>query len=215
MLSPITLLIALGASFAMGIFIGFIYIKTTRKKIPSQGFALTMVILPAVISVIIMLVGSNVARAFSLAGAFSIIRFRSAPGSPKDITYVLMTMAVGLACGMGHVLYGVMMAVILGLFMLVLEFSNFGSVGSEQKLLRITIPENLDYKDVFSPVLKKYTKDYSLNRLKSTNLGSLYELEYRVTMDSEVDEKEFVDDLRVRNGNLNVMLIMSAIAADD
>lgn len=204
------LLLSMGVALALGILISVVYMKTHKTHTPSQSFALTLVILPAIITIIILLVGNSVARAFSLAGAFSIIRFRSAPGDPKDITYVLFSMAVGLACGMGYILYGVIVAVILCAVMLILETLKFGRVKSTQKLLKITIPENLDYQNAFDGIMQKYTETYKLIKVKTADLGSLYELQYAITSKDSVNEKDFIDDLRCRNGNLNITLILDA-----
>lgn len=204
------LLIALGVAFCLGLAISLVYMKTHKTKSPSQSFALTLVLLPAVITVIILLVGGSVARAFSLAGAFSIIRFRSTPGDPKDITYVLFSMAVGLAAGMGYMLYAVTVAVALCAAMVILELIKFGKTGTTEKLLKITVPENLDYEGAFDSVLQKYTKSARLQRVKTSDLGSLYELCYGVVTKESLGDKAFIDELRCRNGNLNITLVLDA-----
>jgi len=202
------LLLSIGVALVLGLMISATYMKTHKTRTPSQSFALTLVVLPAVITIIILLVGNSVARAFSLAGAFSIIRFRSALGDAKDITCVLFTMAVGLSCGMGYIVYGVIVAVILCAVMIVLELLKFGHPDATQKLLKITIPENLDYQNAFDGILNKYTKYYRLLQLRTAELGSLYELQYVITSKDNVDEKELIDDLRCRNGNLNITLVL-------
>ena len=199
------LLIALGVALVLGLAISLVYMKTHKTHTPSQSFALTLVVLPVVITVIILLVGNNVARAFSLAGAFSIIRFRSAPGDPKDITYVLLCMAVGLAAGMGFIAYAAVVAAALCLVMILLEAAKFGQDRGTGKLL-----ENLDYEHAFDPILEKYTLSSTLRKVKTADLGSLYELSYSVTTKNGVSEKEFVDELRCRNGNLNITLVLDA-----
>jgi hypothetical protein len=203
------LLIALLAALALGAVQSLVYMRTHKNKAPSQSFALTLVMIPAVITIIVLLVGSNIARAFSLAGVFSIIRFRSAPGDPKDIAYVLFSMAIGLACGMGYLLYGVIVAVILCAAMLVLEKIQFGKSKSSNKTLKITVPEDLNYQDAFSDVLRKYTTRYDLTRIKTADLGSLYELVYTITTPDSLNEKELIDALRIRNGNLNITLVLA------
>ena len=204
-----SLLISLGAAIALGLIISFVYTKTHRTKTPSQGFSLTLVVLPAVVTVIILLIGNSVARAFSLAGAFQIIRFRSAPGDPKDITYVLFSMAVGLCCGMGYIAYGAMAAVILCLVMIVLELVKFGRSKSAVRILKITIPENLDYGNAFDDIMAQYTSTSRRTKVKTADLGSLYELQYNVTLKSDSEEKPFIDALRCRNGNLNIKLVLN------
>lgn len=204
------LLIALGTSLLLGLLNSVVYIKTNKSKTPSQSFALTLIILPAVVTVIILLVGNSVARAFSLAGAFSIIRFRSAPGDAKDITYVLFTMAIGLATGMGYLLYAVVVAVVLCAVMIILNLVKYGQPKVTEKTLKIVIPENLDYQNVFDDILAKYTHSSKLQKVKTADLGSLYELVYNINVKDGVNEKEFIDELRCRNGNLNIMLLLDA-----
>jgi hypothetical protein len=171
--------------------------------------------LPAVVTVIILLVGNNVARAFSLAGAFSIIRFRSAPGDPKDITYVLFAMAVGLATGMGYLLYAVIVGVVLCVIMIVLETVKYGKPRGTEKILKITVPENLDFENAFDAVLQRFTLSYKLRKMKTTDLGSLYELSYSVVTKNKINEKEFIDELRCRNGNLNITLVLDVPATPE
>lgn len=204
--SIITILI----SFLLGGLISITYMKTTSKNGYSQNFSLTLIMTPTVIAIIILLIGSNIARAFSLAGAFSIIKFRSAPGDPKDIAYVLFTMAAGLACGSGYYGYAVMFTVILCLLMLLLCFFNYGVNKTSQKQLKITIPEDLNYEGAFDDIFRDYTKGFELKKVKTTDLGSLYELIYIVTMENTTSQKDFLDALRCRNGNLNITLSMSA-----
>ncbi len=204
------LLLALGVALVLGFMISFTYRKASTGKNPSQSFSLTLILLPVVVTVIILLVGNSVARAFSLAGAFSIIRFRSAPGDSKDITYVLFSMAVGLAAGMGYLLYGAIITVLLCLVMIGLEAVKFGQSKGTDKLLKITIPEDLDYQDAFEEVLQKYTLSAKLQKVKTTELGSLYELLYSVVTKDEIKEKDFIDELRCRNGNLSITLVLDA-----
>ena len=201
-----TAVVTIIVSFAVGVMISLTYMKTSSREDYSQNFALTMVLTPAVVAVIILLIGSNIARAFSLAGAFSIIRFRSAPGEPKDIAYVLFTMATGLAAGTGLHGYALLFAVLMCAVMFVLHLTKFGSRRSTAQLLKITVPENLDYEGVFDEVLEKYALAYELRKVRTADLGSLYELKYSVTLRDQTSRKEFLDELRCRNGNLNITL---------
>jgi uncharacterized membrane protein YhiD involved in acid resistance len=204
----ITILLAIG----LGGIISFTYMKTQ----PSYGhsFTLTMIVLPVIIAIIILLIGSNIARAFSLAGAFSIIRFRSAPGDPKDIAFVLFTMAAGLACGVGAFGYAVLFTIVLCILMFVLKAVKFGSRNESQKLLKVTIPENLGYEEAFDEVFKTFDIAYELNKVRTTELGSLYELVYKVTMKDDTNQKEFLDAIRCRNGNLDITLTMKPTAPE-
>lgn len=190
--------------------ISFTYIFTSRKKGTSYGFVVSLIVLPAIVSVIIVLVGSNVARAFSIAGAFSLVRFRSAPGESKDITYVFLSMALGLACGMGYLTFGAAFVGIVCLALIILSFVPSLNEGNKGKMLKITIPEDLNYEEVFDDILKKYVNKYSLDRIKTTNMGALYELTYKVNLVENVSEKAMLDELRCRNGNLNISLMKSS-----
>lgn len=200
--------ITIGLAIILGLIISLTYMKTNQSTY-SQSFTLTMVVLPVIVAIIILLIGSNIARAFSLAGAFSIIRFRSAPGDPKDIAYVLFTMASGLACGVGAFGYAILFTVILCVLMFVLSRFNFGGKKSQQKTLKVTIPENLSYEEALNEVFHTFNVPFDLKKIRTTELGSLYELVYSVTIHESVSQKEFLDAIRTRNGNLDISLTMS------
>lgn len=174
----------------------------------TKDFAIALTILPAVVAIVIILVGSNVARAFSIAGAFALVRFRSIPGNSKDIAVVFLTMAIGLATGLGYIAFGVMGTVLIVLVIVILSVSGFGENKSEEKLLRILIPESLNYKDTFKDIFDKYLNHYEMKNVKTTNMGSMFELQYLVTAKKDMDEKAFIDEIRCRNGNLNISLGM-------
>jgi hypothetical protein len=153
---------------------------THRNEEYSSGFTVTLIMLPAIIAVIILLVGNNVARAFSLAGAFSLIRFRSAPGDSKDIAYVFFTLGVGLACGMGYIGYAVLFAAILCGAMAVLTKLRFGSRRMSPMRLKIAMPEDMDYQGVFDGIFEEFAEDSRLNKVKTTEFGSLFEITYDI-----------------------------------
>ena len=201
----ITMLVAV----VFGAAICFTYYKTQEENY-QRSMAVTLLMLPIILSVIILFIGSNIARAFSLAGTLSIIRFRSAPGDPKDIGFIFFDIAAGLACGVGLFGYGAIFVAILCVIMILAEKFKFFEKKQAQKVLKITIPENLNYQGAFDEILKKYTKKYSLTRIKTTDLGSLFELNYNVIMLHDEDEQEFINELRCRNGNLNIILAVSA-----
>lgn len=200
------ILIVIGTSIILGVAICLTYIKTHKKEGYVPSFTITLIMLPVIISIIILLVGNNVARAFSLAGAFSIIRFRSAPGDPKDISYIFFTLAVGLASGMGFIGYAILFTIILCLVMIIIDVTKFASPKSKSLELKITAPENLNYEGVFEDILEKYTVNWNLARVRTRDFGSLFELSYRVSMKPEENTKKFIDELRCRNGNLNIIL---------
>ncbi len=197
---------AIAAALIVGIMVSFTYQKTHEGR-PSGNLMMTLILLPAVISVIIMLIGSDVAKAFSLAGAFSIIRFRSAPGEPKDIAYILFTLAGGLAAGAGVPLYAIVFTLILCAVMFALNLLGIAKEKeSTERLLQITIPEDLDYEGALNEVLSSYTDSYRLEKVKMSAMGSLYTLQYAVQLAEKTDIKEFIDTLRTRNGNLAINL---------
>ena len=202
-------LVTMAVAVVFGLMIGFTYCKTQEEGY-QRNMAVTLMMLPAILSVIILFVGSNIARAFSLAGTLSIIRFRSAPGDPKDIGFIFFDIAAGLACGVGLYGYGAVFVVLLCLLMLVSEKTKLFEKKEALKTLKITIPENLNYEGAFDEVLGKYTKSHKLTKIKTTDLGSLFELCYSVVMQNGVSEQEFINDLRCRNGNLNIILSLSA-----
>lgn len=204
-ITPAQLILSIGSSFAIGIFLAFIYQKTSRDRSNNQGFALTLAVLPAILAIIIMLIGSNVARAFSLAGAFSIIRFRSAPGDPRDIAQVLFALAVGLACGMGYIAYAVLFAIIVSLVILILSAVRFGQrTITRRQLIKMLVPEDISYTDTLEPIIKQYTDDFELIRIKTVELGSLYEITYRIVLPESSDPRGMIDKLRCHNSNLAI-----------
>lgn len=190
----------------LGLVISLIYMFSDKEKKYSAPFAFSLAILPAIVTVVIMVVGSDIARAISLGGVFALVRFRSVPGNSKDITNVFFAMAVGLSTGMGYITIAVIVTVIIGLYYLVLGRLKFGVKRAVTKQLRVTIPENLDYEGIFDDLFSEYTKRYELERVRTTNLGTLYELTYIVDMKPGVSEKQFIDSIRCRNGNLNIIL---------
>ncbi|MGD9473394.1 MAG: DUF4956 domain-containing protein [Eubacteriaceae bacterium] len=201
-----TTLSVLFSALALGLLISIVYIKTRGKEGYSPGFTITLIMLPTIIAIIILLVGNNVARAFSLAGAFSLIRFRSAPGDPIDIAYVFFTLGIGLACGMGYIFYGVIFAIILCCVMIILSVTHFAQPRNSKMQLKITVPEDLDYQDSFDDILDDYTDSYRIQRVKTCDFGSLFEVFYSIQLKNSVDQKEFIDRLRCRNGNLTIVM---------
>lgn len=179
-----------------------------RKEGYGKNFIVGLVLLPAIVSVVILLIGSNMARAFSMAGAFALVRFRSAPGNAKDISVVFFAMAAGLACGLGYVTFAAVFVILLVLVLLLLTITGFAEADRGVKQLKVVIPENLNYTNVFDEVFEEYLSKAELKKVKTTNMGTMFELTYNVMVKKGADEKEFIDALRVRNGNLNVMLGM-------
>ncbi len=202
------MLAALGTSLILGLVISLVYLNTHRQEGYSTSFLITLIMLPAIICIIILLIGNNVARAFSLAGAFSLIRFRSAPGDPKDIAYVFFTLAVGLACGMGFLAYGAIFSLILCLVMIVLHYTGFGKVKADVMQLKITIPESLNFQGLYDDILSKYAETWKQKQVKTTDFGTLFQVVYYITLKSGINQKQFLDELRCRNGNQNISLTL-------
>lgn len=202
------------AALIMGIILsGSIQFKNPITK----SFAITIAILPAVVCVVIMMVNGSIGTGIAVAGTFSLVRFRSLPGTAREITAVFIAMAIGLACGMGNLGYALVFTIITIIVMMALEHSKFGEFAdtSNSKTIRITIPEDLDYTDIFDDLFKEYTTNYQLVNVKTTNLGSLFKLNYVVNFKKPHEEKEFIDKLRVRNGNLEISSSMVATSNNE
>ena len=189
-----------------GLIIGCVYFAVCKREQRSLSFFLSLVMIPAVVAVVISLIGSNIARAFSIAGVFALVRYRSIPGDGKDIAFVFMAMASGLSCGLGYLTLGIAVVVVLSVVVILVNFAGKFIVKSDCRQLRILIPEDMDYQGVFDDLLKEYTTKSSLERIKTTNMGTLYELTYLVYLKNGINEKKFMDEIRTRNGNLTVIM---------
>ncbi len=171
----------------------------------SQSYILTLAMLPALVQIVIMMVNGNIGAGVAVAGAFGLVRFRSAPGTAKEIGMVFLATAIGLATGMGYVVIAAVFFAIIAAFTLMLTATRFGAGAADERELKITIPENLDYDGLFDDLFQKYTRSAELSRVKTTNMGTLYELSYKITLRDGVSTKQFLDELRERNGNLNII----------
>ncbi len=191
------------AALALGLLIAWLYSYKTKC---TKSFLTTLTILPAVVAVVIMMVNGNIGAGVAVAGAFSLVRFRSVPGTAKEIGAIFLAMGAGLAIGMGYVGLAVLFVVIVSGANFLLTLSPFGDEDAQTRVLVITIPESLDYTGVFDDVFALYTSKSTLERVKTTNMGSLLKLTYDVSLLKEANEKAFLDDLRCRNGNLEIVL---------
>ncbi len=202
-ISPDKFLLCIGAALLCGILLCLCYAHRTRY---TRSFLATLVMLPAVVCVVIMMVNGNVGAGVAVAGAFSLVRFRSVPGSAKEITMLFLAMGAGLICGMGYLGYSILFTLILAGISLLLAQLGLGcrKNSSLYKTLSITIPEDLDYSQVFDEILSQYTTTWELVRVKTTNMGSLFRLTYDLTIKKGANEKEMLDALRCRNGNLEI-----------
>ena len=206
-ISPITLgraLTIVGSSLGLAVALMLVYMFTHRRTGWRPSIAMTMLMLGPIVSIIVLCIGSNIARAISIGGGLALVRFRSVPGSAKEITGLFFSVALGLACGMGYVAIAGLFFVIISLFLLLLERFRFGQNSPAERQLKITIPENLDYDGLFDDLLNEYTLEHELIRVRTTNMGTLYELTYNIRLRGKDISKDFIDALRCRNGNLTV-----------
>lgn len=199
-------MLGVAVAVVIGLVIAFVYTLISKKDGYNKSFIVGLALLPAIVAAVILLVGSNVARAFSMAGAFALVRFRSAPGSAKDISIVFFSMASGLACGLGFVTFAVCFTVLILVVLVIISVTGFGGSSEYKKQLRITIPENLNYMTVFDDVFEKYLSENVLRKVKTTNMGTMFELTYECRMKDDNTQKQFIDELRERNGNLNITM---------
>ena len=178
------------------------------KTAYSKSFVTTLAIIPSAVAVIILLVNGNIGTGIAIAGAFSLVRFRSLPGTAKEICGMFISMAIGFAMGVGYVFYGAIFALIMGVVINLLSSKYFKGNKSyySNKVLRITIPEDLDYTNVFDDIFNEFVSCYEIVSVKSCNLGSLFKVKYTITLKDIKREKEFIDKLRERNGNLEISI---------
>lgn len=196
-------LLCIGFSLLIGLLLAGVYMYRTRC---TKSFVVTLALMPAVVCVVIMMVNGNVGAGVAVAGTFSLVRFRSVPGTAKEIGAIFLAMGAGLIAGMGYLAYAVLFTVVLCGVTLIYGHFDFGTskMADRNKTLNITIPEELDYTEVFDNLLGAYTTDYELVQVKTTNMGSLFKLTYNLSLTSPGIEKELIDKLRCRNGNLEI-----------
>ncbi len=201
-------IITLCVAFLLGMIISWTYIKTYKGRLYSQIFSHTIVIVTVVISIIIVAIGSNIARAFSLAGALSIVRFRSIISDPKDIAFIFFALGAGLASGAGLFLPAIFFVVMLSGLIFLLYYTDYGAKDSKQKILKIRVPENINFEGLFDDVLDKYLEEYTLASITTARLGTMFELVYSVRSRGVNEDKELMDEIRCRNGNMDVVLLL-------
>jgi hypothetical protein len=192
----------IGAALVLGIVISLIYMISSERY--TKNFIITMALLPTLVMVVILMTSGNLGTAVAVLGTFSLVRFRSVPGTSKEIAGIFFAMAVGLACGMGQLLFAALITVVISIIFLLLNKTKFGEKKEESKHLKITIPENLDYSGLFDDIFGKYTSSARLDKVKTVNLGSMYELDYSVAVKDPAQEKAMIDEIRTRNGNLSI-----------
>jgi len=196
-------LLCMGASLVIGIVMALAYMYRTRY---TKSFVVTLALLPAVVCVVIMMVNGNVGTGVAVAGAFSLVRFRSVPGTAKEIGTLFLAMGAGLIAGMGYLGYAALFTLIMCAMFMLYNRLDFGAKKNADtyKTIQITIPEDLDYSGVFDDIFGDYTTSYELSHVKTTNMGSMFKLTYNISLRDVSKEKEMVDKLRCRNGNLEI-----------
>ena len=198
-----SILICTLVSLVLGMVIAYTHKKTSKY---SKNFLVTLSILPALVQTVMIMVNGNLGTSVAILGAFGLVRFRSIPGTSKEILSVFFAMAIGLATGMGQIFYAIIFTIILSIVIFLLHYIKIFDVDEKERVLRIVIPEDLDYTTVFQKTFDKYLKDAKLEQVKTVNMGSLFDLSYRVVLNKNVNEKKFLDEIRMKNGNLKVIL---------
>lgn len=196
-------ILCISIALLAGLLLCFAYMYKTRY---TKSFVTTLSLLPAVVCVVIMMVNGNVGTGVAVAGAFSLVRFRSAPGNAKEITAIFLAMSAGLIAGMGYLAYALLFSIIMCVVFILYNHMDFGYTRNAAiyKTLTITMPEDLNYVGIFDDLFEKYTKSHEMIRVKTTNMGSLFRVSYNVTLKDPTKEKELIDEIRCRNGNLEI-----------
>ena len=198
-------LLCVVCSLVVGLILAGAYMYRNRY---TKSFIVTLTLLPAVVCVVIMMVNGNVGAGVAVAGAFSLVRFRSVPGTAREITMLFLAMGAGLIAGMGYLGYAILFTLVMSVLSVLYSHLNFGTKknAAAYKTMNITIPEDLDYTGVFEDLLDEYTSSWELVRVKTTNMGSMFRLTYNLTLRDQAKEKELIDKLRCRNGNLEISM---------
>ncbi len=205
-------LIIIGAALILGFITSIIYISTNKKVGYSSSLALSLVFLPPIMAVIMFLISANTARAIGAMGVFSIVRFRSAPADPKDLTYIFLALVAGIGCGIGYVGFAVLLVIVMSIAFFVINLVKYAAPKPSNIKLRITVPEDLNFNNLFDDIFEKYTNSARLHRIKTKEFGSLFELQYSVNMKHDASPKDMIDEIRCRNGNLEISYILSEFA---
>lgn len=190
-------------AIVLGLFIAFIHTKTATY---SKSFIVTLSILPLLVSVVIMMVNGDLGTSIAIAGAFALTKFRSLPGTSREIASIFWAMTIGLAVGMGQIYFAIMIAIVVSLLLILFKTTKFGNPNESERLLKIVVPEDLDYKTTLSKIMNKYTDTYEMIRVRTIDMGSLFELSYNLKLKPNIKEQTFINELRVHNGNLKIDL---------
>jgi len=201
--SVMSIIWCLLSALVLGFVISFTYRLTSKY---SKNFLITISLLPLIVCSVIIMVNGNLGTSVAVLGAFSLIRFRSMPGNSKEILIVFLSMSIGLSLGMGQLVFACILTAFFLIGIVLYTKVSLFERNSKEKILKIIIPENLDYEKVFDDIFTKYTSKFSLEMVKTTNMGSLFDLSYNIILKKDVSEKEFIDELRIRNDNLKIIL---------
>lgn len=204
--------ICTGCALLLGFIIAKVYMFSGTY---SKNFVTTLVILPAMVEIVIIMVNGNLGTGVAVMGAFSLVRFRSLPGSSREISSLFFAMATGLACGMGYVSFAAAITIVLCVVILLMHVLHFGEKDAKEQELKISIPENLDYTEIFDEIFVKNLDSFELLQVKTANLGSMFELKYTVKLKSSINPKAFMDELRCRNGNLPITLCRAIASKEE
>ena len=202
-MEPQSFILCILCAMVLGVLSSLLFTHFTRH---SASLAISLAVLPSIVTLVIMMVNGNIGAGLAVAGSFALVRFRSLPGTAKEVCGIFLSVSIGLACGMGYVGVAVLYFVLMSLFIIALESCRFGQGRLAERQLKITIPEDLDYEEIFDDLLEKYTLHWELVRVHTTNMGTLYELSYEVLLRNKAQSREFINELRCRNGNLSISL---------
>ncbi len=200
-------------SVLVGALISVVYMKTSKRY--TGSFVTTLAMLPAVVQIVIMMVNGNLGAGVAVAGAFSLVRFRSIPGTAREIGYIFIALATGLATGMGYLAFAGLFVAVMCVLSIVYKVLKFGEKSLEgKKMLTVVMPESLDYENVFDDVFQKYLSSHDILSVKTTNMGSLFKIKYEIQLKKGIKEKDFLDELRIRNGNLEIICAKDTLAQE-
>ena len=200
---PAMMMLAIGVSLLLGLVIAKVY---QFKTVYSKSFVMSLALLPTLIAIVIFLVNGSLGAGVAVMGAFSLIRFRSAPGGAKELVSIFLVMTIGIAIGMGYLVFATVFTLIMSLAMLLLEVVNFGQMKHSMRQLTIVIPESLDYESIFDDIFNKAANHVELANVKTSDMGSLFKIKYIIQLNGQMTEKELIDALRTRNGNLEIAI---------
>lgn len=200
---PVMMMLAIGVSLLLGLVVAKVY---QFKTVYSKSFVMSLALLPTLIAIVIFLVNGSLGAGVAVMGAFSLIRFRSAPGGAKELVSIFLVMTIGIAIGMGYLVFATVFTLIMSLAMLLLEVVNFGQMKHSMRQLTIVIPESLDYESIFDDIFNKAANHVELANVKTSDMGSLFKIKYIIQLNGRMTEKELIDALRTRNGNLEIAI---------